>query len=108
MEQANWSHSCRTRRFLNEILRINSTRGEYAALPTDVLPKWESLKRRTQADGEGRFQFDGIPCGAWFVESRVTWEVIESAYSSSTQGGPVSAHVRVGPATSPARVILTY
>ena len=95
-------------RLLNEIIGINSIPRQYAVLQPDIDRKWQALKRQTQADGEGKFEFNTIPCGAWFVESRVTWEVIQSQYSSSIQGGPVSSRVKVSPQNSPARVMLTY
>lgn len=93
---------------LSEIIRINSTRDQYAVLPTEVHSKWQQVKRQTQADGEGEFEFNGIPCGSWIVESQVTWEVVESRYSTSTQGGAVSRRVTVSPQDSPIRVMLTY
>lgn len=93
---------------LNEIVRINSTPGQYAVLPADVQGRWQQLRRQTQADGQGNFEFIGIPCGSWYVESQVTWEVVESAYSTSTQGGTVSKVVTVTPQSSSERVMLTY
>jgi hypothetical protein len=92
---------------LNDILRINSTPGQYSALPPDVERKWQQLTRKTQANGQGEFEFNGIPCESWFVESRVSWEVPISRYSTSLQGGPVSTRVNISPQNSPAKVILT-
>jgi hypothetical protein len=92
---------------LNEIIRINSTAGQYAVLPPEVESKWQMVTRQTQADGWGKFEFNGIPCGAWFVISQVTW-VVMSDYFIGIEGGPVWARVAVTAQSSPARVMLSY
>ena len=88
---------------LDEILRINAAAGTHAAVPPDVQPKWLQLARMVQADGEGKFEFDNLPCEAWWVASKVTWYVP----NYGTQGGVLSAKVNLSPQNSPARVILT-
>lgn len=91
---------------LREILSIGRS-GQQPVLEPNVHQAWGNLWRTTQADGEGKFDFRKIPCGAWYVESRVVWEVF-SNYSSSVQGGLVSSFVQVSPDDSPAKVMLTY
>ena len=53
-------------------------------------PNLDFLKatRRTIADGEGRFRFDGLAPGEYFVRTSVKWE-IPGKYGASTQGGYV-------------------
>lgn len=87
---------------LNEVSRINSNPGQHATLSPEISSKLQQMKRQTKAGGEGDFEFNGIPCGSWFVQSSVTWEV----YKGGTQGGTVSARVKVDPQNSPLRVIL--
>jgi uncharacterized Zn-binding protein involved in type VI secretion len=50
--------------------------------------------RRTIADAEGRFRFDGLPAGNWFVISSVYWEVPQGRAIART-GGLVHAAVNL-------------
>ncbi len=91
---------------LKEVRAINMG-GSRAELDPDVSAQWAKVSRATQADGEGRFEFRNVPCGKWFVEALVTWEVFGAYGISRQQGGAVSAFVDVTPEGSPARVVLT-
>jgi hypothetical protein len=89
--------------FLNQMHEIQSSPDRYLYLPPDVDSKWKQLRRQTITDGAGEFEFKGIPCGSWYVESQVRWEVP----TYSTQGGTVSTRINVNQGNSPVKVILT-
>ena len=93
---------------LREVLRVNSTAGSRAQLDPAVQSQWTASLRMTQADGEGEFEFRNVPCGDWYAESTVTWEVPTSAYTTQAQGGRVAGFVSVTPESSPAKLMLTY
>lgn len=93
---------------LREVLRVNSTAGNRAQLDPAVQSQWTASLRTTRADGEGEFEFRNIPCGDWYAESTVTWEVPTSGYTTAVQGGLVAGFVSVTPESSPAKVMLTY
>ena len=58
--------------------------------------------RKTKCDAQGRFEFDALPDGDWFVEAVVTWEVPRLG----KQGGSLMQRVRlVGGQTQ--RVVLS-
>ncbi|KKC24906.1 hypothetical protein WP12_16920 [Sphingomonas sp. SRS2] len=50
--------------------------------------------RTTRCDGQGYFQFDGVPDGSYYVISIVTWTV-PGRYVAQTQGGALMAKVSV-------------
>lgn len=57
-----------------------------------------SYSRTTTADGEGRFKFEGLPAGEFYVACSVTWQYVAGtryAYRKTT-GGMVGAQVTVG------------
>jgi len=78
------------------------------------IPKWspdqsertDALKRRTTSDGDGRFEFQSIPCGRWLVGSQVYWEVFGGS-ASYREGGILTMWIEVTPAHSPAKAILS-
>ena len=76
-------------------------------LPND--PSFRARIRRTIADGDGRFRFDGLPAGPYIVRSQVTWEVpgLYGAGSTEIQGGIVGDEFQVeaGKATT---AVLTW
>ncbi len=53
-------------------------------------------RRTTLADAEGRFKFDGLAPGAYYVRTEVTWQI--GGYNS-TQGGLVGRRVDVADGT---------
>lgn len=59
--------------------------------------------RITKCDAQGRFEFEGIAAGDWYVEAIVTWE----APGAGLQGGSLMrlVHVEAGQDT---KVLLTY
>lgn len=63
-------------------------------VPAD--PRAEEFARVTQADAEGRFHFDGLPPGRYYVASAVVWEVPRRPL----QGGTVGLKVRVNDDTT--------
>lgn len=48
----------------------------------------------TQADGEGRFRFEHVPPGDYYLVSSVFWQV-PVGYASSTQGGYIAERIKV-------------
>jgi hypothetical protein len=38
-------------------------------------PHTDDYRKTTQADGEGRFEFDGLPPGGYYVTCAITWGV---------------------------------
>ncbi|WP_428309263.1 hypothetical protein [Hydrocarboniphaga sp.] len=59
-------------------------------------PRLEPYLRKTIADADGRFTFDGVPAGEYFVVTRIIWEA-PNAYTSglAQQGGFVAKRVAV-------------
>lgn len=49
----------------------------------------------TRCDAQGRFEFDDLPDGEWFITASVYWGVPVSQYNTSIQGGALMQHVRV-------------
>tara|TARA_B110000483_G_C17908939_1_gene432312 strand:+ start:115 stop:621 length:507 start_codon:yes stop_codon:yes gene_type:complete len=49
-----------------------------------------AIKRRTQADGEGKFTFRNIPAGEYFINTSVVWKV-----DQNTVGGFISNKVSI-------------
>lgn len=54
-------------------------------------PGYLDLVRSTRCDADGRFAFNGLADGAYFVQTVVSWETV----SSGSQGGAVMAPVSV-------------
>ena len=55
---------------------------------------FHDARRVKTADGEGRFVFENLAAGDYYVRSFVTWDV-PTTYSANTQGGLVGAMFRV-------------
>jgi len=91
--------------YLAEILNINAVYGQQA-LATDQ--RYWSTKRNTVADAEGHFEFSKLPCGDYYIETRVTWEIPISAYTSETEGGVVSSPVTLREEESPKKIVMTW
>ena len=56
-------------------------------------PTARSLRRTAVADADGKFTFEGLPAGAYYVRTEITWEVPYHGI----QGGLVGKLVNVGP-----------
>lgn len=67
----------------------------------------DAYRRESVTDGEGRFAFDSLPAGDYFVVSSVNWEVVASRWASSTQGGLVGQQIHVNPGQR-VSVVLPY
>ena len=48
-----------------------------------------------QADGEGRFRFENVPPGDYYLTSSVFWRVPMGAWSSTQSGGWISERITV-------------
>jgi hypothetical protein len=59
-------------------------------------PTARKLRRTTIADADGRFKFEGLPPGSYYVRTEITWDV---PYHGP-QGGLVGKQVTVGPGES--------
>lgn len=59
--------------------------------------------RTTKCDAQGRFEFEGIADGEWYVEAIVTWE----APGAGLQGGSLMRIVQVE-SGKPTKVVLTH
>lgn len=64
-------------------------------------PRYHEMVRETKADGEGRFQFEHLADGYYYVSTHVNWEV-----DGSDQGGSIMETVRITGGKS-AHVILS-
>ena len=51
--------------------------------------------RKTISDGNGKFTFNNIPEGEYFVISHVTWEVPTTSYVKRNQGGLIAQIIKV-------------
>ena len=62
-------------------------------------PRANKYVRRATGDGSGRFRFDGLPAGEYFVWSNITWEyangVNYAGVTTSNTGGIAHARVTV-------------
>lgn len=58
-------------------------------------PRVSQYSRETIADGEGRFRFDNLPAGEYYVLCWITWEVATGRYSTYQTGGIAHAKVTV-------------
>ena len=66
-------------------------RHEYFDVPPS--PVFLAARRHTVADADGRFRFEGLPDGKYFVQTSVTWEVGRGR--AAVQGGLVGQEVEV-------------
>lgn len=68
--------------------------GKLLSQPED--PRFAKYVKSTVADGEGRFTFQNVPPGRYYVFSHVTWEAYATnRYVTDTQGGRVSREIEV-------------
>lgn len=58
-------------------------------------PKYMKMMRHTQADGQGRFSFDSLAAGEYFVTTHVMWEA-PSGSGLTPQGCSLKKRATVG------------
>lgn len=58
-------------------------------------PSIEPYIIKTQADGEGRFRFENVPPGDYYLTSSVFWQVPLGRFSSTQSGGFISQRITV-------------
>lgn len=73
----------------------------------NIEPTLMAYARRTKADGQGNFAFEGIPPGQYYVLGRVTWCVILRYGSCDQQGGDILEAIMVNPTDKAIQVILS-
>ena len=45
----------------------------------DELRQWNQYARSTRCDPQGRFEFANLPSGDWMIQTRVTWQTVNTA-----------------------------
>lgn len=60
----------------------------------DTDPAYLQYQRHVKANGEGRFVFDEVPAGSYYITGAVTW-CAPSQYGCITQGGGLLERVTV-------------
>lgn len=74
-------------------------------LPDEVDPAYAEYTRTTKAESNGRFVFENVPPGSYFVTTQVLWG---DEYAFSREGGMVYDSVTLtGKETRPVDVILS-
>lgn len=68
--------------------------GRFIRWVNDDKAFYESV-RATACDAAGRFVFDSLPDGEWFIEAVVTWEVPYHNFRGGPQGGTLMQRVEV-------------
>jgi hypothetical protein len=75
--------------------------GYNARAPYGRMIRWENddaafyeTVRSTACDAAGRFVFDDLPDGDWFVEAMVTWDVPRAGFVGGPQGGTLMRRVK--------------
>jgi hypothetical protein len=83
-----------------EMMRIvfgNDVRGfaplASARYPTNMAPDFGKTVRRIGCDAEGRFRFDNVPAGRWYVFSNVVYR--RGGTDSEPQGGALMRSIDV-------------
>jgi len=70
--------------------------GTFLQDPPDTTGLFRRARRMVTADGDGRFEFDSLPPGAYLVRTVVTWDAPDPVWGTLTrQGGVVWKHVDV-------------
>ena len=72
--------------------------------PANIAADFKSTVRRIGCDAEGRFRFDGVPAGRWYVFSNVVWP--SSGAEAPPQGGALMQRIDVAEGAR-ANVLLT-
>jgi hypothetical protein len=86
------------------------TSAQTAAGPRDLIVRLDARMnyRQTTADGEGRFSFEALPAGDYFVLTYAIWEVPSpDAWGLTRTGGWVRALVRVRASSQIKNVVVT-
>lgn len=76
----------------------------YSKLDCD--PRVRTLGKSTQADGEGKFRFENLSIGRFYVETSVVWYIPNGLFPLP-QGGNVGNYVEIKNDGETAKVILT-
>jgi hypothetical protein len=72
--------------------------------PTNIAADFKSTVRRIGCDAEGRFRFDGVPAGRWYVFSNVVFR--SAGGEAAPQGGALMQRIDVAEGAR-ANVLLT-
>ena len=91
--------------FFKELMAFNAQGINPSTLTDAVSKEVMSHSRKATADGNGNFEFTGLPAGEYALEVVITWQVPSQIGLQGT-GGLVSKLVTVGDGES-VRVVLT-
>jgi hypothetical protein len=72
--------------------------------PANIAADFKSTVRRIGCDAEGRFRFDAVPAGRWYVFSNVVWRT--AGGEAAPQGGALMQRIDVAEGAR-ANVVLT-
>jgi hypothetical protein len=72
--------------------------------PANIATDFKNTVRRSGCDAEGRFRFDGVPAGRWYVFSNVIWRTASG--EAARQGGALMQRIDVAEGAR-ANVLLT-
>lgn len=95
--------------YADEMVRSVFKGGNYQPSPPDIEdidPRFKSMTRRTVANGEGRFEFDELPNGEYYILVPVEWQVPSGMYRSERQGGLLVEKVAL-PRRSASEIVIT-
>ena len=74
--------------YTDEIVAVSRKEGffeEYTNVHKD--PNYNKYRLRQTADAEGKFRFENLPAGQWYIVTRVIWYVRDQNSQVHLQGG---------------------
>jgi len=70
-------------------------------------PNYNQYRRVVTADAEGRFRFEGLPAGEWYVVTRSIWFVRDKQNKTTYRGGLMWGQINIGEGEKRENVKLT-
>lgn len=96
-------------KYADEFVDVIFKGGSYQPSPPQIDnldPRFRQLRRNAVANGEGRFRFDGLAAGTYYLMVPVTWEVPQG-YTTSQQGGLLLHSVSL-PRDEGSEIVITH